>query len=501
MADYDNIDKKDKIKILIAGDIMLDVYSYGKVSRISPEAPVPVLLRKGEEMRYGLGGAANVAVNLTAVGADVDVFSVIGDDAAGITLLKELDNAGIHTDYISKDSNRVTTTKLRYIAQNNQQVLRVDTEETFDVQWKTIVETMRLVEEKITQYDLFILSDYLKGFLTLKITQYLIKMADVNHIPVLIDVKDREYEKYKGAFLLKPNRSELELLTSMSVDSMEEIIRASCYLCRMTESRYVLTTLSRDGMVLVNGEKEVLRVQSMAREVFDVTGAGDTFIAYLGAGIAGGDDILSAVKTANYAAGIQVSKIGTGIVYLDEVMKEMGNREGSYLIVESPTRQRGYKDKLVDRNQQDMLTAIKAAHEEGKKIVFTNGCFDILHAGHAAYLEKAAGLGDVLVVGINSDDSVKRLKGENRPVNKLEDRMLLLAALEYVDYVIPFEEDTPIDLIRVVEPDVLVKGGDYRIDDIVGADFVKESGGIVMTIPFIEGKSTTGVINRIQYSV
>ena len=481
--------KNDSFKILLAGDIMLDIYSFGKASRISPEAPVPVLLKKDEGMQYSLGGAANVAVNLIAVGADVDILSVVGCDEAGDILLKKLDDAGIHTEYISKDVRRVTTTKLRYIAQNNQQLLRVDTEDILDVRWETVAEKMQILEERIRQYELFILSDYQKGFLTPEITQYLIAIANVNHIPVLVDVKDRQYEKYKGAFLLKPNRGELASLTGMPVESLEEVIDASCNLCRMAESRYVLTTLSVDGLVLVNEREVVLRIRSMAREVFDVTGAGDTFIAYLGAGIAGGDDILSAVKTANYAAGIQVSKIGTSIVYPDEVAVAMGNSV------------RKHQDKLTDIHSQDVLMKIKTAQENGRKVVFTNGCFDILHAGHVTYLEKAAGLGDILVVGVNSDDSVKRLKGGGRPINKLQDRMLVLASLEYVDYVVPFEEDTPVDLIKTIEPDVLVKGGDYQIADIVGADFVQARGGIVTTVPFVEGKSTTGMINRMQHIV
>lgn len=483
--DY-KLNKNGSFKILLAGDIMLDIYSFGKASRISPEAPVPVLLKENEEVKYSLGGAANVAVNLVAVGMDVDILSVIGCDAASRILLKELDHAGIHTEYISKNVRHVTTTKLRYIAQNNQQILRVDTEEVLDVQWETVARKMRILEERIKQYDLFILSDYQKGFLTPEITQYLIVLANMHHIPVLVDVKDRQYEKYKGAFLLKPNRSELANLTGMPVESLEEVIDASCYLCRMAESKYVLTTLSKDGMILVNGQEVVLQIRSMAREVYDVTGAGDTFIAYLGAGIVGGGDILEAVKTANYAAGIQVSKIGTSIVYPDEVLEAMENSV------------RKYQDKLIGCNQQDALIGIKAERKKGRKIVFTNGCFDILHAGHVVYLKKAAGLGDILVVGVNSDDSVRRLKGENRPVNKLEDRLTVLASLEYVDYVIPFEEETPIDLIKAVRPDVLVKGGDYQIEDIIGADFVKESGGMVTTIPFVEGKSTSNMIHKIQ---
>lgn len=484
-----NLDKDIKIKVLLAGDIMLDIYSFGKASRISPEAPVPVLLKKKEKIRYSLGGAANVAVNLIAVGADVDIMSVTGSDTGRDILLKELSDAGIRADYISSDSGRVTTMKLRYVAQNNQQLLRVDTEDDLDVQWETIADKMQILKKRIMQYDLFILSDYQKGFLTPEITQYLIKIANDNHIPVLVDVKGRHMTKYKGAFLLKPNRSELESLTSMPVESMEEVIKASCYLCRMTESRYVLTTLSMDGLVLVDRREVVLQVKSMAREVFDVTGAGDTFIAYLGVGIAGGSDMIHAVKVANYAAGIQVSKIGTSIVYPDEVLAAM------------ETQVKQNRNKLIYLDARDSLMQIKAEQEKEKKIVFTNGCFDILHAGHVAYLKEAAELGDILVVGVNSDDSVKRLKGENRPVNKLEDRLAVLASLECVDYVIPFEEDTPLKLIRAVEPDILVKGGDYQIMDIVGAEEVQARGGFVTTIPFLEGKSTTAMIHKIADGV
>ncbi|MCM1303076.1 MAG: D-glycero-beta-D-manno-heptose 1-phosphate adenylyltransferase [Lachnospiraceae bacterium] len=466
---------------------MLDIYSFGKAIRISPEAPVPVLLKKQEDLKYTLGGAANVAVNLTATGVDVDILSVTGSDMNSDILLKKLEEAGIHTDYICKDPGRVTTTKLRYIAQNNQQMLRVDTEDVSDVQWETVADVMRVLEERIRQYDLFILSDYQKGFLTPEITQHLIALAGSCHIPVMVDVKDRQYGKYKGAFLLKPNRSELKRLTDMPVESMEEIIEASQYLCRKAESKYVLTTLSMDGLVLVNEQGVVLQVKSVAREVFDVTGAGDTFIAYLGAGIADGDDILNAVKTANYAAGIQVSKIGTGIVYPDEVLKAMGKGK----------RAKQCRNKLIDIQAQDGLIRLKEVRETGKKIVFTNGCFDVLHVGHVTYLKKAAELGDILVIGVNSDDSVRRLKGESRPVNKLEDRLTILASLEYVDYIMPFEEDTPIELIKAVEPDVLVKGGDYQIADIVGAEFVQNRGGSVTTIPFVEGKSTTAMIHKI----
>ena len=480
--------KTNNTRVLVAGDIMLDIYSFGRASRISPEAPVPVLVKKKEKMQYSLGGAANVAANMIAAGAEVDIMSAVGSDTNGNILLNELDSAGIHTDYISKLPECVTTTKLRYIAQNHQQILRVDTEDDLRMRWEIMWDKMKLLEERIGQYDLFLLSDYEKGFLTSEISQYLIQIANRRNIPVLVDVKDRQYGKYKGAFLLKPNRNELESLTGMPVESMEEVIRASCHLCRETESKFVLTTLSMDGLVLVNDHELVMQVQSVAREVFDVTGAGDTFIAYLGIGLAGGDDIQDAVRMANFAAGIQVSKIGTSIVYPNEILAAMGKRTKNHW-------------RTVDGSRiKDVLARLKMAQADGKKIVFTNGCFDLLHAGHVGYLKKAASLGDILVVGINDDDSVRRLKGGDRPLNKLEDRRIVLESLECVDHVIPFGEDTPLKLIERVEPDVLVKGGDYQADKIVGAALVQARGGTVTTIPFIEGRSTTELIRKMTNS-
>ena len=249
-----------------------------------------------------------------------------------------------------------------------------------------------------------------------------------------------------------------------------------------------ISTLSMDGLVLVNDHELVMQVQSVAREVFDVTGAGDTFIAYLGIGLAGGDDIQGAVRMANFAAGIQVSKIGTSIVYPNEILAAMGKRTKNHW-------------RTVDGSRiKDVLARLKMAQADGKKIVFTNGCFDLLHAGHVGYLKKAASLGDILVVGINDDDSVRRLKGGDRPLNKLEDRRIVLESLECVDHVIPFGEDTPLKLIERVEPDVLVKGGDYQADKIVGAALVQARGGTVTTIPFIEGRSTTELIRKMTNS-
>lgn len=477
--------KNQQPNILVVGDVMLDTYIYGKVERISPEAPVPVLRKKTVSTKYVLGGAANVAFNIITAGiAQVDVISVVGNDVQGKLLIQKLKEAGIDTDMILLDQDRPTTDKLRYIGQNNQQLLRVDEESQKPVEEEKMGDIYAKLRRKMDSYDIILLSDYLKGFLNQDTTQTLMKMAKEHHIPVLADIKDRNYLKYQGAYLLKPNQNELHEITGMDISTKENIVEAACFLCKKTGSSYVLTTLGADGMILTDQEKLILNVKSTAKEIYDVTGAGDTAMAYLAAGLAIGKGIEEAVETANAAAGVQVSKAGTSTVYPDEVFQNM--------------RDVSCCNKQLGDYRTGGLAVVKAEQEKGKRIVFTNGCFDILHTGHVEYLQKAKVLGDCLVVGINSDASVRRLKGSTRPVNGIKDRMLLVAALESVDYVIAFEEDTPLELIRAVMPQVLVKGGDYKISEIVGADIVSANGGEVVTIPFVEGKSTTKMIESIQ---
>lgn len=469
-------------KILAAGDIMLDTYHFGRVERISPEAPVPVFLETGR-VRQTPGGAANVAVNLAAVGIGTDIFSAAGCDRNGELLLRLLEEKGVGTDFISRKEGSTTTNKLRYIGPNHQQILRVDTEEAGDIPTESVSGILEDICKKADEYGLILLSDYKKGFLTEEIARKLILLGKEKQIPVLVDVKDVDYRKYRDAYLLKPNRQELQGMMGMAVESLEEAREASCRLCRLASCSYVLTTLGADGMLLVDAGGVVMQSKSMAKEVYDVTGAGDTSIAYLAAGILSGKDIREAMEIANYAAGVQVSKVGTSIVYPEEVELAMGGA-------------------LWGRRPDDYggegLDALRKEKGLGKRIVFTNGCFDILHVGHVSYLRQARAMGDILVVGLNSDSSVKRLKGDGRPMNPLADRAAVLLALEAVDYVIPFGEDTPSRLIEAVRPDVLVKGGDYKAEDIVGADFVKGYGGTVAVLPFVEGKSTTGIIRNLQ---
>lgn len=474
-------------KILVVGDAMLDAYHFGQVNRISPEAPVPVFLEIGKK-QYVPGGAANVAVNIAAIGLQVSFCAVIGNDDNGQIFLKLMHENNISTDLVKVLDERKTITKLRYIGQRNQQILRVDDEQIEDIFLSSVMDLMHDIENSIQDYGIIVLSDYKKGFLTEEITQRLIQLANRNNIPVIVDVKDIVFRKYRNAMVLKPNRKELNLLTGMKVESKEDVVQAAVYLCKETPVRYVLVTLGAAGMVLVDKNGLKKEIESTASEVFDVTGAGDTSVAYLVSEMAVGADISDAMVTANYAAGIQVSKVGTSIVYPYEVYNAM-YKEGR-------TKYLGQDKFFVE----DRVADICRRKERGERIVFTNGCFDILHAGHLLYLREAKKMGDILVVGLNSDYSVKQLKGNKRPINQLMDREMMLSALSFVDYVIPFEEDTPIKLIEMIVPDILVKGGDYKPENIVGAEIVLRNGGQVKVIPFLEGHSTSEIIKKCRKS-
>ncbi len=474
-----------KEKILVVGDAMLDAYHFGKVSRISPEAPVPVFLET-ENKKYVPGGAANVAVNISAIGMDVSFCATVGNDSNGQLLKSILAENHVDVSLVKSTSEKNTITKLRYIGPGNQQILRVDDEDSRDISDSIADDVIDAVSRVISTFSVVVLSDYNKGFLTKKITRKVIELANNYGVPVLVDVKDKNYQKYGQATILKPNLKELQMLTGMSVDSNEEIVEAAKYLCANAPCKYTLATLGAEGMLLADKNGEISRIESVASEVFDVTGAGDTSIAYLAAEIAVGKDVKEAMLVSNYAAGIQVSRVGTSVVYPYEVIEAM-RRAGAY---------EGYENEHF--SSCDMIQTIVKRKEHGEKIVFTNGCFDILHKGHIDYLQKAKKLGDILVVGLNSDASVKRLKGEERPINCLADRADMLLALSVVDYVIPFEEDTPLELIKAIMPDVLVKGGDYTLDNIVGAKEIISNGGEVKVLSFVPGHSTTQIIKKIQ---
>ena len=465
----------EKMNILVIGDVMLDTYYNGDVSRISPEAPVPVFRKRSE--RCVLGGAANVAANLVAANQNVYMMTIVGNDENGNKLIKMFENQQINTELIVT-LERNTTVKTRFVATNNQQVLRLDVEDTEELSSKDCKMLLSTLEGTIDNFDLILLSDYLKGFLTYEFTQGVLQLAKSKNIPAIIDVKDPQINKYHDAFLLKPNLKELRELTGEQVSNDEEIVKASEKLRDICDCKYVLTTCGARGMVLV-GDGEPYFINSVGQEVFDVTGAGDTTIAYLAACMVNGFSMKKSVDIANYAAGIQVSKVGTSSVYWHEIRECLAGIMHKYISGQAV-------EKIRDINKD-------------KKIVFTNGCFDILHSGHIRYLQEAAKLGDILIMGLNSDASVKRLKGPERPVNNEMDRAELLCALGFVDYVVIFEEDTPLELIKKIQPDVLVKGGDYSNEYVIGTKEVEERGGRLVLIPFVEGKSTTNIIEKIKH--
>ena len=467
-----------KKRILVIGDVMLDTYYTGEVRRISPEAPVPVFRKMAE--RSVPGGAANVATNLAAANQSVFLLSVTGKDLAGEKLREHLADMSIDCEMLLP-LKECTTEKVRFIAENNQQVLRLDNEVTDGVSDEICAELLELLEARIDEFDIVVLSDYGKGLLTYSFTQGVIQVAKKHGKHTIVDVKGSDGTKYAGAYVVKPNLSELHDMTKMPVKTDEEIITASNALKDICRADYILTTCGGRGMALIGGKKPVF-VDADDHEVFDVTGAGDTALAYLAASLANGYSVRKAVEIANHAAGLQVTKVGTSAIGLREVSEAM---------FEANPDVRG---KILDRKSASRLRELAPE----KRIVFTNGCFDILHVGHIRYLRQASQLGDMLVVGLNSDASVRRLKDEGRPINSENDRAELLASLEFVDYIVVFEEDTPYELIREIEPDVLVKGGDYAPENVVGKELVEARGGKLVLIDFVEGKSTTGIIHKIR---
>lgn len=446
---------------------MLDHYILGDCSRVSPEAPVQVVEVKKEQNR--LGGACNVAHNLIALGAEVELCGVVGKDRAGESLLKSAKELGVGVELVYEDAQRQTTQKSRILV-SNQQILRVDRENRENLSSEVLERMFGLVEKKIAEFDGVILSDYGKGVLSEEMTQRLIALANKHNKIILCDPKGSDYSKYKNATLLTPNKKEAKEATGIEIDNPEKLLLALQALSSKCNLTYPLITLSEDGIgILENGELKVF--PTLAQEVYDVTGAGDTVISALCYALAQGKSIDEACKFANSAAAVVVAKVGSATATQEEIYLFHQNDSIESKILKSP---------------KDL--------PQNSKIVFTNGCFDILHKGHVSYLQKAKELGDILVVGLNSDRSVKELKGEERPINSQEDRAYLLASLECVDFVIIFDESTPYELIKEISPTFLVKGADYEGKEVVGSEFAKE----VKLIEFVEGKSTTNIIKKIK---
>ncbi|MEA1880744.1 MAG: D-glycero-beta-D-manno-heptose-7-phosphate kinase [Campylobacterota bacterium] len=468
---------KDKNpKIMVVGDLMIDHYLWGECTRISPEAPVQVVSVQKETTV--LGGAGNVIHNLISLGAKVDVLSVIGDDKNAQELSTLLEDINVSSSHLVIQEGRLTTKKSRIIA-SQQQVIRYDNETTNPIEKSEEEQLINIFSNMVTEYEIIIFSDYGKGVLKDTLTQKLLAISKEHDKKVLVDPKGSDFSKYKGAYLLTPNKKEAIEASGIDIDDETSLYTAITHIQKSCELAISLITLSEEGIALYDGT--LRKHPTVAREVFDVTGAGDTVIASLSFALACGYNIDEAVKFSNLCAGIVVGKIGSATATLNEVIeyKSSLNKSVSSSHI-----------KTLD----EISVLCEGFKQRGKKLVFTNGCFDILHVGHVKYLEEAKSYGDILVVGLNSDASVKRLKGDARPINTEDDRAYILASLEAVDYVVKFYDDTPYELIKTVAPHILVKGGDYKGKEVVGQDIADE----LRLVEFVNGKSTTKTIERIQ---
>ena len=474
MMDTIDIPPYQKARVVVYGDLMLDRYWYGPAMQISPEAPVPVVNINHTESRPG--GAANVALNMAALGTSVELMGLVGEDSEA----KELESL-LPSDFVQCHFHRIpnypTVTKLRVLGQN-QQLLRMDFEKRLDSYEDK--ELVRRYQESLLHTDAVVLSDYAKGALIN--ASLLIKKAREKALPVLVDPKASNFIAYEGATLLTPNLKEFEAVAGPCRTERELESRARI-LIQNHHFEAILVTRGELGMILVQKDKPAVNLVAHVREIYDVTGAGDTVISVMAASLAAGSNLISAAKLANLAAGLVVRKLGATTVTVPELRRALHQMMNSHAGIMSETQ---------------LLQAVADARAYGESIVMTNGCFDILHAGHTHYLEAAKAMGDRLIVAVNDDQSVARLKGVERPLNSLQARMEVLAALRAVDWVIPFLEDTPARLISAVLPDILVKGSDYQPCQIVGGDTVLKNGGKVLTIPIKAGFSMSQLIEKVR---
>ncbi len=463
-------------RVLVVGDLMLDRYWHGDTSRISPEAPVPVV--KVGDVEERAGGAGNVALNVSALGANATVMGLTGQDEAADALARTLEHHDV-TCQFERLGGYPTVTKLRVLSRH-QQLIRLDFEDGFPgYEQGGLVERFR---NAVEHCDVVVLSDYQKG--ALRPAAEMITIARAAGKPVLVDPKGTDFSAYSGATLITPNMSEFEGVVGHCAND-EEVVAKGEKLREQLQLDALLITRSEKGMTLLQKSAEPLHIPTKAREVFDVTGAGDTVVSVLAAALAAGDSLIESTVLANLAAGVVVGKLGTASVTVPEIRRAMREQDEM-------------EQGMVDEDK--LVALVQEAKAHGETVVMTNGCFDILHAGHVTYLEEAAKLGDRLIVAVNDDASVKRLKGEERPVNTQERRMRVLAALDCVDWVVGFDEDTPTRLICHVLPDILVKGGDNEPDKIPGGECVREAGGKVQVMSYVDNVSTTGIIGSIRAS-
>ncbi|WP_321470654.1 D-glycero-beta-D-manno-heptose-7-phosphate kinase [Halarcobacter sp.] len=476
MQTVQNLALKNQPKILVIGDLMIDEYLWGNCERISPEAPVQIVDIKKETTV--LGGAGNVISNLIALGSNVEVLSVIGDDEVGLLVKAMLTKQGAKASLVEQ-KGRKTSRKTRLMASHSQ-VVRYDKESKNNISVQSVKSLYEKFQEKINSYDIVLLSDYNKGVLTSELLEKVITYANKKGKKVLVDPKGSDFTKYKGAYLLTPNKKEAEFASSIKIENETDLKDALTKLKNEVSLAVSVITLSENGIAILEDDKVNVK-PTVAREVYDVTGAGDTVLASLGFALSLGCDISTSVEFANLAAGVVVGKIGSATASLDEIEEYQASLHKSSI-------------ELHIKSFEQIEKISTRLKKQNKKVVFTNGCFDILHKGHVSYLNTAKSFGDVLILGLNSDASVKRLKGENRPINTQDDRAYILSALECVDYVVIFDEDTPYELIKLVQPDILVKGADYEGKEVVGSDIAKQT----KLVTFVDGKSTTKTIEKIQ---
>ena len=482
------LDRWQPHKIVVAGDFMLDRYVYGNADRLSPDAPVPVLT--AQRQTHQPGGAANVCLDLRALRCEVACLGVVGKDESAEELSNALADAGCSTAGLIRKPGRPTTVKHNFVGlaqhRHPQKMFRVDHESREPLGERTVARLLAKARTLLKGASALCLEDYDKGVLSQPVCRGLIRLARRLKVPVLVDpAAIEDYSKYRGATCLTPNRTEAALATGKDNQSNSDADNATARtLLRQLGLEAVVLTLDRHGSLLVQKGRPARPVPTVARAVYDVTGAGDMVLAMLAAATANGADWYTATELANAAAGLEVERFGVVPIELDEILLSLLQQQHQEL------------GKL--RTLEQLLPELAAYRKQGKQVAFTNGCFDILHAGHVSYLRNARAQGDLLVVGLNSDASIRKIKGKGRPVNRQEDRIQIMSELESVDYLIVFDETKPLRLIRAILPDVLIKGSDYKKNQVEGADIVEKAGGRIALMPLVKGRSTTNIIGKIQ---
>lgn len=478
-----DISQFEKCKVLVLGDLMIDEYVWGEVGRISPEAPVQVVSVNNED--FTLGGAGNVVNNLVALGATAFPVGVIGEGRNGQRLLSIFEKLGLDTEGIFKEEERPTTRKTRVIA-GSQHVLRIDRENCMDISFTTLESITAFIEKKLPKIDIVLISDYGKGLLTPALLGQVFKIARHYRKKTIVDPKGLNYSKYAGAYILTPNRKEAALASGVDIRDSSSVMQAGYKILKALPIENILITCGKDGMVLFEQGAPPRTIRAKARQIYDVSGAGDTVVAVMGLALASGAPLFDASAIANTAAGIVVGKVGTAPVTKKDLSLAMGSFPD-----ETPTKQKS----LVEIEK--IASELK---KQSKRIVFTNGCFDLLHAGHVDFLSASKQMGDLLIVGIDDDASVKELKGPGRPIIAARERVRILNAMDSVDYIVIFASNQLDALIEAIRPDILTKGDNYAPDEVKYSELVEQLGGQVALIPVTEDFSSSQLISDIKNS-